>query len=380
MKVVDVIKNEGESGTLVWKYPSSDFNTRSQLIVHESEEALFFLNGQALDLFEPGRYTLHTQNIPLLRKITNIPTGGESPFKCEVYFINKTEQMAMNWGMGDVNFLDPTHNDYAFKIGASGEMNLRVNDSRKLILKLVGSERILDRDTIKRYFKAPIVTHIKTMLPNILHEKGISIFKVESLLSELSAILRVRISEEMDDYGITLEKFWIDNIKKPENDPFYITLNHQRGEKIIQANQSELDIQKAKNEREVELIEHTGKMEREKMDIDIHRYEQEQLGYTYQQARSFDVMEKIAQNEGSGSDLRNMAVEIGMAAGAGRIFNDMFMDISASAVPSGPNEENLNKFKERLEMLILMKESGALTEEEFDMEKKQLINYIRKMD
>lgn len=164
MKIVDIIKYEGDNSTFIWKHPNENFNTLSQLIVHESQEALLFLNGQALDLFGPGKHTLHTSNIPLLNKIVNLPTSGESPFHCEVYFINKTEQMAINWGMGNVNFLDPTHNNYAFKIGASGEMSLRISDSRKIITKLVGTETVLDQETIKKFFKAPITTHIKTML------------------------------------------------------------------------------------------------------------------------------------------------------------------------------------------------------------------------
>ena len=71
MSLVDVIKYEGDNQTFVWKHPREDFNTGSQLIVHESQEAIFFLNGQALDSFLPGRYELETQNIPLLNKIIN---------------------------------------------------------------------------------------------------------------------------------------------------------------------------------------------------------------------------------------------------------------------------------------------------------------------
>ena len=88
MAVIDVIKYEGDNSTFIWKHPREDFNKLSQLIVHESQEALFFMNGQALDLFGPGRYTLESQNIPLLNKLVKIPTGGESPFHCEIYFIN----------------------------------------------------------------------------------------------------------------------------------------------------------------------------------------------------------------------------------------------------------------------------------------------------
>ena len=79
LDILKIIKYEGGPDQIVWKHPAEDFNTGSQLIVHESQEALFFKNGQALDLFGPGRYTLSTQNIPLLSKLINLPTGGESP-------------------------------------------------------------------------------------------------------------------------------------------------------------------------------------------------------------------------------------------------------------------------------------------------------------
>ena len=97
-KIVDVIKYEGDNSTFVWKHPCEDFNTNTQLIVHESQEAIFFMNGLALDLFGSGRYTLETQNIPLVRNFINLPTDGVSAFHCEVYFVNKTEQMALRWG------------------------------------------------------------------------------------------------------------------------------------------------------------------------------------------------------------------------------------------------------------------------------------------
>ena len=328
MKIFDVIKYEGDNKTFVWKYPGEDFNTLSQLVVHESQEALLFLNGQALDLFGPGRHTLHTHNIPLLNKLVNLPMGGVSTFHCEVYFINKTEQMALNWGMGDVNYLDPTHNDYVFKIGASGEMSLRISDSRKIVVRLVGTDTALDRESIKTYFKTPITMHIKTMLPGILREKRRSIFEVETDLADLSEALRKRISGEMADYGISLEKFWINTIVKPETDPFYMTLNRQRGEKIALVNQGELDIQKADYRRKVGLIDHTGVVQKEKMDIDTQRYRQEQLGYSYQQSRGYDVMEKVAENEGSGADLRNAAMGIGMGFGVGGAFGDVLHNIS----------------------------------------------------
>ncbi len=90
-----VIQYEGDNSTFVWKHPTEDFYTGSQLIVHESQEAIFFMNGQALDLFGPGRHTLETQNLPQVSRLFRKPLGGDTPFHCEVYYINKTEQMAI---------------------------------------------------------------------------------------------------------------------------------------------------------------------------------------------------------------------------------------------------------------------------------------------
>ena len=88
MALVSVIKFEGDNQTFIWKHPCEDFNTGSQLRVHESQEAFFFLNGQILDSFGPGRHELSTQNLPLVNHLVNLPTGGDSPFHAEVFFVN----------------------------------------------------------------------------------------------------------------------------------------------------------------------------------------------------------------------------------------------------------------------------------------------------
>ena len=138
-QIAELIKYEGDNSTFIWKHPCEDFNSLTQLVVHESQEAIFFMNGQALDLFGPGRYTLETQNVPRVGKFLNRLAGDETPFHCEVYFINKTVQMAVKWGTDSkIRFLDPSLG-IPFEIGACGEMNLTVSDSRKLLIKLVGT-------------------------------------------------------------------------------------------------------------------------------------------------------------------------------------------------------------------------------------------------
>lgn len=140
---ISVIQYEGDNSTFVWKHPIEDFNLGSQLIVHESQEAVFFLNGEALDTFGSGRHTLETENLPVLKKIYALPTGSQTPFHAEVYFVNKTVQLGMKWGTDSrVRFIDPA-TGIPLDIGASGEMNLQVSDSRRLLFKLVGTTDVL---------------------------------------------------------------------------------------------------------------------------------------------------------------------------------------------------------------------------------------------
>ena len=145
MAVIDVIKYEGDNSTFIWKHPREDFNKLSQLIVHESQEALFFMNGQALDLFGPGRYTLESQNIPLLNKLVKCRQVG-SPLSTVKFILSiKRSRWQFKWGTDSkVQFMEPTY-QFPIQIGACGEMSLRAEDSRKLLLKLVGTETSLDQ-------------------------------------------------------------------------------------------------------------------------------------------------------------------------------------------------------------------------------------------
>ena len=186
-QIAEIIKYEGDNSTFIWKHPCEDFNTTTQLIVHESQEAIFFMNGQALDLLGPGRHTLETQNIPLLRKFINIPTGGETPFHCEVYFVNKTEQMAIRWGTDTkVEYIEPTYN-FPIAIGANGEMSLRVENSRELLIKLVGTENNLSQQQLVSFFRAFLMTRVKTYIARIMKSKSINIFEIDEHLNMLKS-------------------------------------------------------------------------------------------------------------------------------------------------------------------------------------------------
>lgn len=226
--LASIIKYEGDNETLVWKHPIEDFNYGSQLIVHESQEAIFFRDGRALDLFGPGRYTLETQRLPLLEKTYRLPTNTEKTFHSEVYFINKTVQMAIKWGTPDkVRFIDPL-TSVPLEIGASGELNLQVSDSRKLLLKLVGTMGGIaweDREgftkSVQNAFRPLIVSAIRSNLPSIIKDQQIDLLEIDERVDDISANLREKIILGFEEYGLTIPQLYVTHIVLPEDDPYF---------------------------------------------------------------------------------------------------------------------------------------------------------------
>lgn len=270
-KIADIIKYEGDNTTFIWKHPLEDFNSLTQLIVHESQEAIFFMNGQALDLFGPGRYTLETQNIPKVGKILNHPTGSETPFHSEVYFVNKTVQMAVKWGTDSkIRFLEPNLG-IPIEIGASGEMNLAVSDSRKLLLKLVGTMKgiawgengTIFTKSLQSSFRPLISTAVKTHLSTAIKSNNINILEIDENLEKLSEILRINISAGFEEYGLTIPQFFITNVILPESDPNFRrmkelhTVSFQtrlaQAEALVKSAQAEAEAEVTAARRKVEI-------------------------------------------------------------------------------------------------------------------------------
>lgn len=239
MALSELIKYEGDNSTFIWKYPNEDFNCMAELIVHESQEAIFFANGQCADTFGPGRYKLDAQNIPILTNLINLATGV-SVFHCEVYFINKTVQMSVKWGTDSkVRFNEPTLG-VPVEIGASGEMNLSVSDGRKLLLKLVGTmngiawnaEGTGFTKSLQTSLKPLISTAVKANLSSAIKQKEIDIIEIDEHLLDLSEILREKIVPGFEEYGLTIPQFYINNVVLPEQDPNFKRLRELHSAKL----------------------------------------------------------------------------------------------------------------------------------------------------
>lgn len=376
-KIADIIKYEGDNSTFVWKHPCEDFNTTTQLIVHESQEAIFFLNGQALDLFGPGRHTLETQNIPKIGKLLNRVTGDETPFHCEVYFINKAEQMSIKWGTDSkVQYIDPTFG-FPITLGASGEMSLRAEDSRKLLVKLVGTENSLSQQKLVAFFRAFLMTRIKTYIVQYMKINAVDIFEIDAHLTAFSEALHKMLMPDFADYGITLERFFVTNIVKPDGDKQYEKFKELHFRQYA-------DIAEAKLRQQTDLIYAQTAAQKVVIDSQAQAAKRAQEGYTYAQERGFDVAEKVAQNEAVGQ-FTNMGVGLGTIAGVGgaigsavgNAVNGAF-DAAArpAAAPAPQSGQELSAFKAKIDKLVMLKDAGILSEEEFSSMKSELLKSI----
>ena len=341
--LASIIKYEGDNETLVWKHPIEDFNFGSQLIVHESQEAIFFRDGQALDLFGAGRYTLQTQQLPLLEKIYKLPTDTEGTFHSEVYFVNLATQMGVKWGTDSkVRLFDPASGLH-IEIGASGEFNIRVTDSRKLLLKVVGTtgglgqEQLLGIGNGKGFFRSMVMTQVKSYLAQTIKENTINILEIDEHLMALSGALRERINAALDEYGLMMPEFYVSRIVTPDDDPNFRRMKEQYAEQYLLVRQegirkaeaeaaadrkaveaqtaARMKIIGAQGEAEALKIQKQAEAEAYRMQAEAEAAEMRMKGYTYQQETSRQVgLEAMKNGLGSGA---NAAGALGDLAGLG---------------------------------------------------------------
>lgn len=310
----NIIKYEGDNSTFIWKHPVEDFNTGTQLIVHESQQALFFANGQALDLFGPGRHTLETQNIPLIRKLFALPFGKETPFHAEVYFINLTDQMAIKWGTDSkVEYIDPKYG-FPLKIGASGEMTLRAEDARKMVVRLVGTESTLTQSSLTQKFRGILMSKLKTYLATLIRQEQIDIFAIDEHLTSMSVGLQKLLTPDYDEYGLALERFVVTTIVKPEDDPNYQCFRNLHFRQYA-------DVAEAELKQKVGVIDQQTSARRMVIEAEGLAKKRQLEGYTYQQERGFDVAEGIAHNQAIGQ-MSNLGIGLGMMGGVSQLVGE----------------------------------------------------------
>jgi len=335
---MDVIQHQDPSGnTLVARWPAngtSDIRLGSQLIVEESQQAVFFRDGKALDTFGPGRHTLATQNVPILASLFGIPFGGKSPFQAAVFFVSTKTFLDLKWGTKEpVVFRDQ---DLAMvRLRAFGKFAVRVANAQVYVNTVVGSRGLYSTEGVEDYFRDAIVAR----LTDVLGENLTSIFDLPKLYDELAMALKSRVADDFGKYGIELVDLYLGAITPPE------------------------EVQK--------LID-----ERSGMGAigDMNAY------MKFKTARA--IGDAAAQPGGGAGGTVGAGLGIGMGAGLGAMLPGMMRDAMAApaapaaaapaapapAVPAG------NPTAEKLRQLKSLVDEGLISQDEFNAKRQKLLD------
>ena len=216
--IIEVIKYDGPNDILIWKFPSEDFNTNTQLIVGPAQEAIFIKGGQVLGRFVSGTYKLDTKNYPFLRALVGLVTGGVSPFQCAVYYVNKVVSMGIDWGTDTpISVIDPIYR-VPIDIRSYGDFSLQVENGQKLLEKLVGQTQGYSHQEIQQYFTNMMATQVRGVISGTMLEKQLSPIGIDAHLAEMSEAAAARIAPIFEPYGLSVQHFTIAAITAPDLD------------------------------------------------------------------------------------------------------------------------------------------------------------------
>ncbi len=190
----------------------NEIKNGAQLVVREGQTAVFINEGQLADVFEPGTYTLNTENLPILATLKGWKYGFNSPFKSEVYFVNTHLFTDEKWGTKN----PITLNDERFgltEIRAFGTYAFRINDASKFIVDIVGTDNNFTNFEINEHLKSLIATRFT----DTIGEANLPIELYAANTTELSETCKDVMQVEFNSVGIELSKFFIENVSMPED-------------------------------------------------------------------------------------------------------------------------------------------------------------------
>ena len=250
------------------------------------------------------------------------------------------------------------------------------------MLKLVGTENYLTQQKLVSFFRAVLMTRVKTYMAQYIKNNAINIFEIDEHLVTFSNALHTMLIPDFADYGISLERFFVTNIVKPDGDRQYEKFKELHFRQYA-------DIAEAKLKQQTDLIYAQTAAQKVVIDSQAQATKRQQEGYTYAQERGFDVAEKVAQNEAVGQ-FTNMGVGLGTMAGVGGVVGSVVggavntamndTNITEKPVAEKPADEkpsdDMATFKAKIEKLNVMKNAGLISEEEFNNIKTKLLSEI----
>jgi membrane protease subunit (stomatin/prohibitin family) len=210
---IDIVEWLDDSrDTFVWRFPrhDNDIKTGAQLVVRESQTAVFVNEGALADVFAPGTYTLETENLPILSTLKGWKHGFHSPFKAEVYFVTTRLFTNLKWGTQNPLIVrDPEYGPV--RLRAFGAYAARVVDARRLVTELSGTDPQFRTEEIQEYLRQTLVSRLGV----VLGSAGISVLDLAAHQGELGSRVAAQLSEELASIGLEISTFVIENISLP---------------------------------------------------------------------------------------------------------------------------------------------------------------------
>jgi membrane protease subunit (stomatin/prohibitin family) len=181
------------------------------VIVRESQAAVFFRDGKALDTFGPGRHTISTGNIPLLTGLLGLVFGGQTPFKAEVYYVSLREFLDLKWGTPEpITLRDP---DLGMaRIRAFGTYSTQINDAQLFVNKIVGTQGLYDTPQIQGFLRGIVISKLN----DVLGELRRSLLDLPAMFEEIGAVVRAKSQEEFGAVGLTLKALFVNSVSPTE--------------------------------------------------------------------------------------------------------------------------------------------------------------------
>lgn len=281
MNIVDVVKWEVNAQEVVHKFQSDNLRLGSQLVVYPGQTAFFVKGGKICDEFNHGTYSIKSENIPLLGKVINIPFNRETPFKADVWFVNQVELLDCKWGtLSPLQIEDPKY-EVIVPVRAYGQYGIKISKPRIFLERLVGNMSSFATNKVTDYFRGVILSKLTAIIYNKLKEDNVSVLNINSNVEELAQYAKEHIADVFLQYGLELPLFNIISISVNESDPSFVRL------KAAKDAAAEIKIIGREN---------------------------------YQMSRSFDVLEKAAENE---NGMAGAAVGLGAGVGIGGVVGAM---------------------------------------------------------
>ncbi|MDR0712318.1 MAG: SPFH domain-containing protein [Prevotellaceae bacterium] len=213
MAIIDLVRwsPQGSKTIYAYRFPETNLSTYTQLVVQESQEAVLFSKGQVAGKFGPGKHTLNTENLPVLRRLFGLPFGGKNPFTAEVWFVNKLQPYNIDWAIDKMPIHDADYNTQ-LPLVSTGRYGLKIKDAEKFLIKIVGTKNEFTQDDLTDQFFGEFSTKTKSTILQYMLKHRIGYKTISAALDEISNFLKATMTPFWEEMGLELTKFYITSI------------------------------------------------------------------------------------------------------------------------------------------------------------------------